>query len=87
MTIAMDVSASTKKHFVIYSRWLLAFARRTGEISHETRAGHARNAASWEKFDDEIPEAGTFSGLVGRDEKRAVIQARHDGGGFNLACT
>jgi len=34
------------------------------------------------------PEAGAFSGgLVVRDEKRVVIQARHDGGRFNLACT
>lgn len=33
------------------------------------------------------PEADAFSGLVVRDEKRVVIQARHDGGRFNLACT
>lgn len=33
------------------------------------------------------PEAGAFSGLVVRDEKRVVIEARHDEGKFNLAYT
>jgi len=48
-----------------------------------------QRVVSWEKFDEvSTREAGAFSGrIVVRDEKRVVIQARHDGGRFNLACT
>lgn len=65
---------------------LQAFVRMA--ISYERRVDCVRVVASWEKFDEVLARRPVaFSGLVVRDEKRVVIQARHDGGRFNLAYT
>lgn len=69
-----------------YCRWLLALAR-NGDFAWKASRMYTRSSFMGEIWRGFGPEAGAFSGLVVHDEKRVVIQAKHDGGKFNLACT